>query len=102
MSTAKTLRDAADYVSEHGWTQNEMQDDEGRVCAMGAIRETTAMYSLDGMNALQAMVKSLGLDRNRSGFLHPVAMWNDAKGRSAEDVILAFKRAAEYAEQEGM
>ena len=32
------LRLAADYLHEHGWTQGEEQDCDGRVCLTGAVR----------------------------------------------------------------
>jgi hypothetical protein len=95
---AKILRDAAEYIGEHGWIQGDLEDEAtGSVCALGAINNVV----LNGWNdcgALVALTAHLGLDPT-PGFLHPIAKWNDAKERTAEDVILAFKRTAEELER---
>lgn len=93
---ADVLRDAAEYIGEYGWIQGDLEDQfTGSVCALGAI--TRAMR--DGWNdhgALEALRRHLGLaPQTRDFILHPVARWNDEKERTAEDVILAMKRAAE-------
>lgn len=108
-NAADVLREAAEYIGEHGWVQDDLEDDYGKVCAIGAINRVTHSHgygagadyaAADDFGALDALSMHIGIDPSWEAsqprtFLHPVARWNDARGRTAEDVILAMKRAAE-------
>jgi hypothetical protein len=91
---AHTLREAAEYICEHGWVQNILSSTDGRVCAIGAIRRIGGTGDERTYDAVDALCEYLDLPM-ATGILHPVAIWNDAPERSAEDVILAMKRCAE-------
>lgn len=89
-----TLREAAEYISEHGWTQGDLSNSEGGVCALGALNCVAGIGNIRAHDAATALWDYLDL-RDSLTALHPVAVWNDAPERTAEDVILAMKRAAE-------
>lgn len=86
----ETLKAAAEYISEHGWTQGEMSARDGSVCAAGAIAAVSGYDN--GRSAARGAF---------SGYLYhtegwsSIADWNDQPDRTAEDVILTLKRAAE-------
>lgn len=101
---ARVLREAAEYIGEHGWIQGDVEDEAtGSVCALGAINAVLPI-AWEDFGALDAMTAYLGLVHPLRtevvGFtMHPVAKWNDAKERTAEDVVLAMKRTAEELER---
>lgn len=106
--TGDWLRDAAEYIGEHGWTQGKMRESTGAVCAMGALcmtanggTETIHRDSLWG-EAVTALGDVAGVAVIRTGpgwfGVNGVPKWNDAPERTAEEVVLTFKRAAELAD----
>lgn len=101
-TTAEILREAAEYIGEHGWIQGQLSNPDGKVCAIGAINRAAKSDAVaDTYDAIEALWNYLELPSGEqlgSG-LHPVARWNDAPGRSAEDVILAMKCAAKEVDE---
>lgn len=99
----EVLAKAAEYIGEHGWCQGRSMDEEGRVCAMGAINavlpiphdirdlHAEARYLLAAAVARCLLTKYID---NAPGRELTVISWNDDPSRTAEDVILAMKRAA--------
>lgn len=119
MTDAKqVLRDAAEYLAEHGWTQDKMYDyshahnpQHPSACAMGAIEQVSDESSLARAEAQGRManyLKAKGLIVDQESYIHfvngsplgegimkhPLAWWNDMPTTTAEDVILALKDAA--------
>lgn len=103
------LAEAADYIAEHGWTQGDYRDDAtGGVCALGAIWSTRdgilTVDEDDGRHKFLASIdvcdKALVLLSQHLNVGPPgawgahVPNWNDQPERTAEDVILALKGAA--------
>jgi hypothetical protein len=82
-----TLKAAAEYISEHGWTQGMMREKDGSVCAAGALLVVSGSESA-GREAFTGYLYHTG------GWVN-VADWNDQPDRTAEEVILTLKRAAE-------
>jgi hypothetical protein len=94
------LADAANYIVEHGWTQKHMRDACGAVCALGAIhhvpvttRDPADVTAISHLRFIAEMMLSE----------HPavqgdvsIAHWNDHPDRTAEDVILTFREAANH------
>ncbi len=82
----KALNDAADYIEKHDWRQGALVDIDGKVCALGAI-----VFSghYDDAEAREALKKYLSGTPWVS-----IAEWNDAPGRTKEEVIAAFRNAA--------
>jgi len=89
MTVAETLNAAADYLEQHGWCQGQMFGPDDSVCAVGAIAEVTrADTDYDHYSeALEVAMSYVG-----GG---PVSQWNDAPGRTKEDVIAMLRAAAE-------
>jgi hypothetical protein len=88
---------AADVLVEKGWCQGEKKNDEGNLCAIGALMEVEDDY-LESKYAMDAAAERLAAGGEasamRTGLLHPLARWNDRPERTAEDVILLFKELA--------
>jgi len=85
---------AVDYIIQHGWCQNELASNDGRVCLQGALIET------DPNNSVIAPQRTIAfLDANRrirraigNGlYSHD---WNDVPIRTKEDVIAKLREAA--------
>lgn len=89
VTTRDVLHRAADLLSEFGWCQGrEGSLDEGEICAMGAVNE--AARSL-GVPFRRDDALDLALDR-----IAPyVPEWNDAPGRTKEEVVAALRHTAE-------
>jgi hypothetical protein len=81
------LNFAADYIEKHGWCQRAMSMPDGRVCLFGSIRAFGFMP--DEVHV------ELGhrLKKITKGYRNP-ATWNDALGRTKEEVIKALRKAA--------
>lgn len=65
---------AADALDEHGWTQYEMESNDGSMCLVGALRHCSPQPG-DWLIARE-VYRHLGHGED----------WNDAKGRTAEEV----------------
>ena len=79
----KILLDAADYIERHGWCQGAHENGQGEVCAMAAIYHCYRRGDLTAMRRLQNYVGS-----------RYVGDWNDAPGRTKEQVVEALRAAA--------
>jgi hypothetical protein len=86
----KILLDTADYIERHGWCQNVYQNGLGNVCIMGALSRIVhrPVQLPEGriMEILPRLTKYLGVTR--------VDSWNDAPGRTKEQVVDALRGAA--------
>jgi hypothetical protein len=96
-TTADVLRHAARIIEERGWCRGELQDNQGAVCAWGAIDTALAggvRYEVHDEErlALQALGASLGISWS------DVPFWNDHPHRTAAEVIAALRDAADAAE----
>lgn len=106
-AVSETLHQSADIIERQGWTVHKgMTPGNGPRCLMGGIAQainapvrefkslgiTTFCYSaVERHPAYQAVVEQIG-EENIEG---PWAFcWNDAEGRTAEDVIGALRAAA--------
>jgi hypothetical protein len=102
-SAAEVLRRAAEYMSEHGWIQGRLQNENG-VCAMGAISNALRdvmhnhPYNEEGARLERIAVTMMSgyLNVGISSHVNHIPSWNDAPDRTAEDVILALKHSADW------
>jgi hypothetical protein len=101
-SAAEVLRRAAEYMSERGWIQGKLQNENG-VCAMGAIHNVlcemmSKPYSEEGARLERVAVTMMSgyLNVGISNTVNHIPSWNDAPDRTAEDVILALKHSADW------
>lgn len=105
ITPADTLRNAATYLTVHGWTTGSLFDrSTGAVfppaCASGAIRMATfgdssplADGDYFGYYLAHAFMAAF-----LSGADHPclpIRQWNDREGQTAEAVIAALRAAAD-------
>lgn len=110
LPTVQTLTEARDLLVNEGWTQGiyfEVLDDSGvcRRCAMGALRQydkeeqSHAVATMEVQDILLAAMRQVSNDHPDGpeyDFLSVIG-WNDAVGRTKEQVIEAFNLAIEIA-----
>lgn len=91
---AEILEEAADIISRLGHHKGDYQDGEnGPVCMLGAInmavigRAGTSYHLFEGA-ILRRLSAAIGCNPIS------IAEWNDSPETTAEDAILALKRAA--------
>jgi len=92
----KVLLRAAEIVRER-WQQGGLGFRGGRVCAMGAIHEASGASHDEWGGSYNRLAKKA--DGRLSDFIGRwIALWNDAKGRTAEEVAQAMEAAARMKE----
>lgn len=101
MTTRAVLLKAAEHIERHGWQQNEYGQNGRPCCAAGAMMQVT--NHLSSMRVLTrsfvALVRHLGLkqapnDLSYNHLVGSIANWNDAPGRTGDEVIAALRAAA--------
>jgi len=113
------LTRAANYLAEHGHTKGAFEVDDGAVCADGALQKVcsyyesnapTVMYTARELLAFQMAKEDpktdgylkrwlrYGAVSRADVFLYAIWGYNDRDETTAEDVVLAMKRAAECGE----
>jgi len=111
MSVSQTIREAAEYIEQHGMAKGCLKTSDGRACMIGAIQavagETAAYGSLGPGVALDNWFRrahGLGeyTDSGKGWFLRPTAHMNDQPETTQEDVLLWMKKAAADYEEEGL
>lgn len=108
MTAAETLREAADVIRRNGWIQGDYFDrdqlDGGRiskdcsVCLHGAINlaaggDPENDYHHNAVKATNTLVEWLWTALDPAIYAS-LSAWNDAPGRTAEQVIAALEAAA--------
>jgi hypothetical protein len=78
------LLDAIKLIEKHGWVQGKRGHANIGYCAVGAVVNSTMDYWASG-KAITAMEKQVP---------YGVASWNDAPGRTKEEVIAMMRKAA--------
>ncbi len=93
MTTADVLRRAADVIEERGWTRGQMEDRNGRVCAVGALR-VVCLGSPEASPYLISREYLSVYDRLCAHLDVPsLDEWNDHQP-SQQYVVAAFREAA--------
>jgi len=107
MTTAELLRRAKSLLEERGWTQgvyarvgdrpcHPWADNPTSFCSAGAVMAASQCVAQDGYSHL-AEKAVIALQGAIGG---TVAFFNDAPGRTKDEVLAAFDRAIEIAERE--
>lgn len=110
MTPEEVLEKAAQALAEKGHCKGNFGDDEGRMCAVGAIR-----YAVSGSRGVYLASLSRPGDRELTdlaiqllgkeiesrvdtpqGYYDYVPLFNDRPSTTGEDVILMMKRAANH------
>lgn len=91
------LEEAAVQIEKSGWTQGEATDRYGRICALQAISYAAInVLSYDVGYLMEARLRfmcHLGVDDYHKGG-RCIALWNDAAGRTKEEVCRKLREAA--------
>ncbi len=96
-ASPERLRAAARIVRERGLARGRFEDDEGRVCAYGALRIALAgtvevdwrVHKWSAFRADESALKD-SIDRRQS-----ITKWSDHPDRTADEVAAAFEAAAD-------
>lgn len=92
---SKVLLRAADYIEEHGWCQNEMHTLDGSACLEGAIQYAISgrlMRFDEGLESANLFCDAL--TRIDLAVDRPAFKWNDAPGRTKEEVVAKLREVA--------
>ncbi len=84
------LLDAADLLERDGWCQQAYQDGDGHHCALGALDAVVGMAELKTIDWV-AFSKA---NERLFGAVGQITHWNDARGRTAEEVISTLRKIA--------
>jgi hypothetical protein len=92
---ADVLDDAADWLETHRWIQDDLVIEHDKkvigACSLGVLTQSVHPVS-QRLTARDALARHLGIDtRGDNGWL---ARWNDAQGRTKQQVLDAFRAAA--------
>jgi hypothetical protein len=93
----KILLDAADYIGLHGWCQGTVENAFRQVCAMGAINRASYLRCSVSCGATTTAQRKLAKYLEcfvSSDNANDIADWNDAPGRTKEEVMAALRGAA--------
>lgn len=91
ITTSEFLRKAADVLERDGWCQGTHTDPYGRRCAFGALQVARAYSDIRDDGSL----KVYRLLHERTG---GVIDWNDAPGRTKQEVLALFRNTADELE----
>ncbi len=86
------LLDAADLLERDGWCQGAYQDDDGHHCALGAL--DAVFGSKTSFKAIDWSAYARVNERLQDAVGLQIVHWNDAKGRTAEEVISTLRKIA--------
>lgn len=92
---ANVVRATAQELTEHGWCQGTTRDLDGKLCLVGALHRVTYQSHIYGA-ALSCLWDQLVLS-DHSPELSPIG-WNDAPGRTAEQVVALCNATADRLE----
>lgn len=96
---AAALEAAADYIETHGWTQGASIDGLGRVCASGAINRGGECKAVVHNALREYLIESDAIGY----YTGSIMTWNDAPGRTQQDVTDGLRKAAiRYREKAGI
>lgn len=111
MNTAEILNKAADVIEERGWHKGDFVssvgfDGSGCVCVLGAINVAVgevpyAVFEIgdrdERTDAARVLAEYLGLVLRDGDVTEVGDRWNDAEGRTKDEVVAALREAARKA-----
>lgn len=96
MSVIEALKSAKLEIQQYGWhygRERDWQHRNGTTCAGVAIEDACVRFNLRDGEAFEPFRKAIEC--------RDVLTWNDAPGRTVEEVLAAFDRAIAIAEKGG-
>jgi len=99
---AEVLAGSREYIAEHGWTQDTMENRDGEVCSTGGIVRSQHWSQDDHLpydaKSLEEVCRVLVpvISDDPSSLIDPVGTvlhWNDMPGRTMQEVLDAFAKA---------
>jgi hypothetical protein len=93
-SVLYTLKKGKEAIEKYGWIQGNMGRPNLGYCAMGAINDQRVSH-VDYKSAIHALWVELPPGNYDESELspHPIAQWNDAEGRTKEEVLALYDKA---------
>jgi hypothetical protein len=84
----EALLQAADVLERDGWCQHHNYDNDGSRCMLGALGSVSYNYTTSAYGtAILKLQSSLAMR---------ISEWNDATGRTKEEVIAKLRKIASY------
>jgi len=101
-SVAEVIAEAREYLESHGWIKGELQDEDGRVCGIGAIIYSQGWDDecLDEADKIMMEKAACALGQAVLGKEVPafnIPAWNDMDEREEQQVLDAFAKAEKIA-----
>lgn len=96
MTPREVLLAAADYLEANGWQQGSAGEDGGPRCALGAMLSVLPRQT-GKMTQRFVRERNSALRRARRMLCEPrvlIGTWNDAPGRTRDEVVRALREAA--------
>lgn len=90
MRTSEVLYKGADLIVERGWNQGDAPGPNGEVCLVQAVADVTRNHVTVWFRAIDAVSDFLGWQTVQG----PIHKWNDAKGRTAAEVVEVMRATA--------
>lgn len=84
--TTQVLLEAADLIEQRGWCQNSAQGPGGSICAAQALALAAAYDFAFAAQVGRKLLHTVGF--------RTVPKWNDAPGRTQDEVVAALRQAA--------
>lgn len=88
----QVLRKAAKIIEKRGWIQKKLVDDEGRVCAVGALTCVAKEDFISRGTATTKLIEHLNAGKGMN--LIGIPYWNDQPGRTKQEVIATLLEVA--------
>jgi hypothetical protein len=99
LSPKQILNKAADILEKYGWVQNRFGNERMGFCALGAFNKV-APTKIFANSAFQAKELLRGTVRTINDGNSNIVEWNDHSTRTKEEVIAAFRQAANQTQSE--
>lgn len=98
MKNSEFLRAVAAHIVEHGWCQGTSRTREGAICLLAAAG---SVLGDEDVTSPHQFLQELRQDLRNGGTYLWLHEWNDAPGRTKEEVLSALERTAARLEAEG-
>lgn len=116
MKPSEILKTAATEIETRGWAQHAFTNSDGNICAMKALTRTkNSVFSYIDREAFlvhvrafkqakvflaQTLAQATGCPVQEADSRGIIMDWNDAEGRTATEVLDAFRHAAKLARED--